>query len=62
MEAGRSKPLAEESATALYAVSGGGDMVFVVPDEMILSRELDFSGRAPGPPTMRHYRIVLNEN
>jgi hypothetical protein len=39
MEAGRSKPLAEESATALYAVSGGGDMVFVVPDEMILSRE-----------------------
>jgi hypothetical protein len=62
MKAGRSKPLAGESATALYAVSGGGDIVFVVPDEMILRRKLDFSGRAPGPPTMRHFRIVLNEN
>jgi hypothetical protein len=62
MKAGRSKPLAGESATALYAVSGNGDLLFVVPDEMILRRKLAYSGPATGPPTMRHFRKVLREN
>lgn len=61
MKAGRSKPLAGDSASTLYGVSGHGDILFVVPDEMILRRKMNFSGRAPGPTSMRHFRIVLNE-
>ena len=63
MKAGRckTKALVGGVATTLYGVSGNSDIVFVVPDERIVQTKLDFTGPAPGPSTMRQFRLVLKE-
>ena len=61
MKAGRSKPLSVSgpSATTIKAAAGG-DLIFVVPDESIITRKLRYSDGA-GPNHWKHYRLVLKE-
>lgn len=59
MKAGRSKQLSGQSAALINATTGGC-LVFVVPDEGIISKKKGYSGNGPQP--WRHYRLVLNEN
>lgn len=59
MKTGHSKPLSGPSAT-LIQDSVGGCLIFVVPDENIISQKLTYSG--DGPTQWNHYRLVLKED
>jgi hypothetical protein len=59
MKAGRSKPLSGPSVRSIQAAAGGC-LVFAVPDENIISRELEYSEGA-GPTQWRQYRLVLKQ-
>ena len=60
MKAGRSKPLSGPSATTTIEAAAGGDLIFVVPDESIITSKLGYSDGA-GPSRWKHYRLVLKE-
>lgn len=56
MKAGRSKPLSEDSASAIQSVVGG-NLVFIVPDEVTMTKKLP-----GGPPELNQWRFILNES
>ena len=59
MKAVRSKPLSGESSTIIQAATEG-PLVFVVPDETIVSKKFSYLG--DGPTEWNQYRLVLKEN
>ncbi len=59
MKAGRSRPLSGPSATLIQATVQGC-LIFVVPDENIISQKLTYSD--DGPTKWNQYRLVLKED
>eukprot|EP00978_Attheya_sp_CCMP212_P038443 scaffold190657_cov24-Attheya_sp.AAC.1 len=58
MEAGRSKDLSGESASAIYDTTKG-PLIFVVPDKSVIGKKKGFTGATEGPKQMLQFRIVL---
>ena len=62
MKASRSKPLSGQSASEICGLVQGC-LVFVVPEENIISKKLDYTNdpNNAGPTEWSQYRIVLSE-
>lgn len=59
MKAGRSDPLSASKATTIIGVTGVKDLIFVVPDEVSMTKALAF--RHDKAPALNQYRFILRE-